>query len=257
MLGVYRSTEELDAVIRTVVDLHIVNRGARSDTAKRNAVELVAIADSETGEAERHVAQCTAAVGSICAAINSIRIAHAFDDVVTIDRPGRSSITAAVDRCASENDKAAPFADIVTAEIIRIGRATYQIVRAGEDDRVGRSTVCINFRTTINNNVVCARTTKDSYAWFDRQCRSGAASSRSARTEIHTDINPPVDRVGNARDIGECQVGKVCSRKVTCRQAANCVAFRESGRALCSAATATTAATTTTAGRCTRIAGPW
>ena len=76
MAGVDRPAEPFDAVVRTVMDLHIIDRRAAADTGQRDAVQLIAGRNLKAGIADLNIAQPAAI---IVGARTAIEAGRAFD----------------------------------------------------------------------------------------------------------------------------------------------------------------------------------
>ena len=73
MLEVRPPAENLDAVVRAVVDLDVVERGAAADPAQSQALQFVARSDREAGIADLHELQRAAIVVRQGAAVGASR----------------------------------------------------------------------------------------------------------------------------------------------------------------------------------------
>ena len=67
VFNAYRTTEELNTVIRIRVNLDVVNSGTRTYTTKRDTVQLVVQRDFKTAELYANVAQDTRVVFRVSA----------------------------------------------------------------------------------------------------------------------------------------------------------------------------------------------
>ncbi len=66
MFGVYRTTEPFEAVVEVVVDLDIINFGARTDTLEGNAVQFVRIGQACTSILNAGVEDLTGVIVGSC-----------------------------------------------------------------------------------------------------------------------------------------------------------------------------------------------
>ena len=130
-----------------------------------------------------HVADDAAVVVRSRTAVDRFRIGHALDGLFAIDRSRRRAADAAVDRRPAEDDDAAPFADGVE----RIGLRAAEVSFRGEYDRVLRRAVGENFRTAVDDEVVCAGVAENHNAGFDRQIGRSAAGTVGA--DIDADVH--------------------------------------------------------------------
>ena len=72
VFGVHGSTEKLNAVIRIVVNLNVLNDGAVTDAAKSDAVQLIVWRQLEARILDLNVAQYTRTIAHIIAAIERV-----------------------------------------------------------------------------------------------------------------------------------------------------------------------------------------
>ena len=189
VLAVHGATEELDAVIRAVVDLHIVHRRARTDARKADTVELVAWSKRKAGMLQDHVAQRTTVIVSSDTAIDSVRVAHPFNDVVAIECGRCGGIAAAVNGCATQDDEPAPFTD--SLGFVDLGAC--HIGFGCHNDRVFLGAIREDLRTAIDDDVVQPASAEYGHARLDGQGSRVTAGIIAISTDIDADIETSHD----------------------------------------------------------------
>jgi len=179
------------------VDLDIINRGARTNTRKRDSVQFVACRDLETGMLDHRITQRTTIIGRHGTTVNRVRVGHAFNHVVTIDCRGRCCIAAAVDRRAAEDNQTAPFAN----GVFRVGLRAGDISFGCQDDRIFLRSVREYLGATVHDDIVCATSAEDCDAGLNRQRRR----ITGCRGTIGTDVNADIQTPDNFVDVSACQ----------------------------------------------------
>src|SRR3546814_9865921 len=100
------AAEHLDPVVRAVVDLDVIERGAGSDAGQRQAVDFLVLRKLETGIADMDILHRARIVGGGGAAEQRVR--GAFELALAVRGTTRSAADAIGDRSADGQDHPVP-----------------------------------------------------------------------------------------------------------------------------------------------------
>jgi hypothetical protein len=222
IFGVHPAAENLDAIVRAVVDLDVVDGGELADAAHGEALQLVAGRDHDTRIADLDEAQRTRIVVGLVAAIE--RGGGAFDDLLAVGGASCNLRVAIRNRGAAEQDDPAP------QSLARIANGSGQLVVGGEDDRLAGAANRVQPRAAVHDQIGSPVGRNDDHARLDGEGHGLATGSGAVAADVAADVNRTVDLIDCAGKVLDHRVLREAGRHLEHAPTALHAAIDEAGR---------------------------
>src|SRR5690606_16238660 len=160
---------------RRVVGLDVFDDSARADARQGQSLQFIAGRDFKARITDLHVTQTPRIVVGVAAAVEGVR---AFDLAGAGDRSGQLAVGR---RRAAGDDDAAPLAVRVLV------RRAFDVLAAGEDDRLRGRAFRVDLRAAVDQQIVAAARGEDGHARLDRQYALSAGVGRGVDAAVHAD----------------------------------------------------------------------
>uniref|UniRef100_A0A0N5A0R1 NAD-specific glutamate dehydrogenase n=1 Tax=Parastrongyloides trichosuri TaxID=131310 RepID=A0A0N5A0R1_PARTI len=175
VLQVDVAAEDFDAVVRRVEGLNVFDGGARADAGQGQGLQLVAGRDFKARVADLDVTQTARVVVDVAAAVEGV---GALDLAGAGDRGGQLAV--GLGRATGDDD-AAPLT------LRGLSRRAFDVLTAGESDRLGSRAFGVDLRAAVHQQIVAAARCEDGHARLYRQdaLRAGIGGGVDASVGAH------------------------------------------------------------------------